>query len=78
MNTSNHLTVELHSKVTGPPIKFSKIVLRFNENSMNQEITGDFTLVKGTPFKVEREKCTYQRTIRFKETLFNLLRFTLS
>jgi hypothetical protein len=55
VNTSNHLTVELHSKVTGAPIKFSKIVLRFNENSMNQEITGDFTLEKGTPFKVERE-----------------------
>ena len=55
VNTSNRLTVELHSKVTGAPIKFSKIILRFNENTMNQEITGDFTLVKGTPFKIERE-----------------------
>lgn len=46
--------VEIHTKTT-EAIKVSKVLLRFNDNTLNQEIAGDFSLSKATPIVMERE-----------------------
>lgn len=54
VNKYNKLSVEIHSKLK-EAIKLSKVLLRFNEPSLNHEVPGDFTISKGNPIILERE-----------------------
>jgi hypothetical protein len=54
VNKYNKLHVEIYSNIE-EPIKIKRIVLRFNENTLNQELPGSFTISKNDPIILERE-----------------------
>ena len=55
VNNYNKLTVEIFSKLENP-IKIPKLLLKFNENTLNQEITSEeYTLSSTTPIIIEKE-----------------------
>ena len=54
MNKYNKLVVEVHSKLK-EEFKVQKIQLRFSDPTLDQVITGDFTLSKASPIMLDRE-----------------------
>jgi hypothetical protein len=54
VNKYNKLSVEIHSKLR-EPIQISKVLFHFNEPSLNHEVSGAFTVVRGKPIVIERE-----------------------
>jgi len=54
INQYNKLDLEIYSK-NKEPIKIKKIQIRFNEPSLNQDLTQDFSISKDEPIKIQRE-----------------------
>lgn len=54
INNFNKLTVEIFTQVK-QTLKISKIYLKLNENSFNQELSGEFTLSSDKPLCIEKE-----------------------
>lgn len=54
VNKYNKLNIEVFSRVE-EPIEIQRLLIKFNESSLNQEITQRMVLSKDTPIKLERE-----------------------
>ncbi|CDW91723.1 UNKNOWN [Stylonychia lemnae] len=54
VNKYNKVNIEIHSNLDDE-LQFNKIILRFNENTLNQEILGEFQLSKQQPVIFTKE-----------------------